>query len=486
MKKIISLMLLVSLVVSCDVNDWLDVKPRGQVESSKFFETQDGYKMALNGVYIQLADAGLYGRDVTMYFPELLAHNFAISSDPSNIANRIGNYDYTYSSVESKISSIFQNYYKAIAQLNDILENLENENGNKFTYNNDKLLRGECLGLRAFLHLDVLRYFGPVPSEASGSEKAIPYVKEVTNDPNTLVSMSYQDVINNITADLDAAEEILKEYDPIVKLSIESLQHTFNVGFEGMPNDEWQFMRQGRFNYYAVLATKARLYHWIGDKSKAVQYAEAVVNSGKLSLVNGSNINNSLDMYPEHIFGLENTDLQEIVEPLFGSNTSTLTQTTIKLNMIYESYLHVNDIRFANNRYWKEKTLDNGGTINLFFKYTGNQDVEADNRIPLIRLAEMYFILIEDLPLEEAKPYFVEFRIARALTSSIDETATTDENALLLQLEKEYRKDFMGEGQMFFFYKKHNYSRFTTPEIFTVPTGGYVLPKPKGQTNFEQ
>ena len=48
---------------------------------------------------------------------------------------------------------------------------------------------GEAYGLRAFLHLEVLRLFGPVPKEASDADIAIPYVTEFTKDPTRTVSL---------------------------------------------------------------------------------------------------------------------------------------------------------------------------------------------------------------------------------------------------------------------------------------------------------
>jgi hypothetical protein len=154
------------------------------------------------------------------------------------------------------------------------------------------------------------------------------------------------------------------------------------------------------------------------------------------------------------------------------------------LNIAYETSVSPSDIRRP-SRYWVQKSTSGTVMTNHFLKYSGSDDVPTNNRVPLLRLAEMYLIAIEDLPLEEAKPYFSDFRIARALDISIEESSLLDEGARLSRLEKEYRKEFYGEGQMFFFYKKHNYESFTWPAAFTVPADGYVIPKPKGQIKFE-
>ena len=61
----------------------------------------------------------------------------------------------------------------------------------------------------------------------------------------------------------------------------------------------------------------------------------------------------------------------------------------------------------------------------------------------------MYFIAVENGDTD----LFRTYRIARNLDASIDGTLT-DQNAIMARLELEYRKDFYGEGQMFFTYKR--------------------------------
>ncbi|MCH3995382.1 MAG: RagB/SusD family nutrient uptake outer membrane protein [Prevotella sp.] len=486
MKKLYILICIVALsFFSC--NDWLDVTPKSEIKSETLYKSEDGYKEALNGVYIKMASADMYGEDASMYYLDGLARMWTIPTTTTSTLYELSNHQYTNSSVESAISNLFMNYYNAIAQLNDILDNLNNSTV-KFSYDNDKLIKGEALGLRAFLHLDLLRLFGPVPSEANDSVKTIPYVTEITNENSKLTSKSWKEVTSDIESDLLQSANLLKKYDPIVRTTIDSLKNTSFMGKGNIPNDSWQLLRQGRFNYYAVLGTLARFYHWIGNNSKAIQCAKMVIDSGKFQLYNEvsfSGSDASLDMYSEHLFGLENPNQQTILEPIFKGETPLLTQTSDYTDAAYESSIHVNDIRYANHRYWEVTTYQNSTKVNHFYKYTGNNNITTDNRVPLLRYVEMYFILIEDLPLAEAKNYFIKYRQSRALSSTIDETSTSDEVSLLSRLEKEYRKEFYGEGQMFFFYKKHNYDHFTWPTNYTVPSGAYDIPLPKDQINFE-
>ena len=102
--------------------------------------------------------------------------------------------------------------------------------------------------------------------------------------------------------------------------------------------------------------------------------------------------------------------------------------------------------------------------------------------VPLVRLAEMYLILVEDLPLDEAKGYFETYRQARGMDVSININSETTRKS---QVEKEYRKEFWGEGQMFYYYKLHNITSWSIPQSVTIPMNGFVVPKPQGQTAFE-
>ena len=140
--------------------------------------------------------------------------------------------------------------------------------------------------------------------------------------------------------------------------------------------------------------------------------------------------------------------------------------------------------KITTHPYWEPEIYPNQ-TINHFRKYTGNSRISSVNRVPLLRLAEMYLILIENLPLTEAAPYFSAFRIARSMDISTEASSMADEPSRMDRVEKEYRKDFFGEGQMFFFYKRHNYSVYTWPNTHILPANPYVVPRPKDQIKFE-
>lgn len=94
----------------------------------------------------------------------------------------------------------------------------------------------------------------------------------------------------------------------------------------------------------------------------------------------------------------------------------------------------------------------------------------------------MYLILIENSSLTEAQEYFETFLAGHGNGLCY---FVGNETARKSQVEKEYRKDFWGEGQMFYYYKRQNKTNWSLPQNMTVPANGFVVPKPQGQTAFE-
>lgn len=497
MKKynILFLSLLLLLFAACE--SWLDVSPRQEMKQEQMLENEEGYKSVLTGVYILMASESLYGRNMSYYFTDYLARVWTpgqATSTRNKEDHYIPNWDFKHINVEPIIDNIWKTYYSCIVQLNDILENID-ASRSMFANNNYELIKGEALGLRAFLHLELLRLFGPIPEEVAAEKLAIPYVKESTLDPGLLISLPYEEVCNRIINDLNEAEELLK-VDPIISSSNSNLNSTNRFDtWETKPADSWQMARQVRFNYYAVKGTKARYYHWTGNPEEAVRFAKEVVEAKnddgtlKFRLSNANDYSNSKDypinlvMLSEHLFGLHNPSFQTQIQPYFKSSNSRLSQTESAITEAYEK--NTLDIRNVNGRYWQKKNYPNNVVVNHFLKYSGNDKLTAVDKIPLLRLAEMYFILIENLPLGSIDTYLDEYAVSRNIAQLIGSITSSGE--LISRLEKEYRKEFMGEGQLFFFYKKHRYEVLTWPSNFRIPEAyaDYEIPKPSSQTVFE-
>lgn len=474
---------LLTLVCSC--SDWLDVNPRTEMKEEEMYQSEKGFKNVMNGIYIRLASKNLYGRNMSYYFPDLLAGYWV--KTPNTTVSYIASYNYTASAVESTVKTIWSNYYTAIAHLNDLLENLE-KTQIAFSNGNKELLLGEAYGLRAFIHLEVLRLFGPVPAGATDETVAIPYVTELTRDPSLLVSVTYGEVKKHILEDLDKAAEYLQN-DPFVQGSMYDFNNPGGNKQKYTPSDDWHYYRQTHLNRYAVDAIRARFYQWIGDGAQAAVYAKKIVETEnpdgteKFTLATEANTytvseGKNLVMACEHIFALDCSGLQDNINGVLVS--SSLAKPSLYLENTWIDKVYENqssDIRCKSGRYF---LVD--GSNATYLKYYKSGVIEETDKVPLVRLAEMYLILMENLPVGEAQDYWETFRVARGM----DITVNADtETALRNQVEKEYRKEFWGEGQMFFYYKRHAMTGWSLPQPVTVPVNGFVVPKPQGQTAFE-
>jgi hypothetical protein len=494
-----SFQLLTVAFVLTGCNDYLNVLPRETMKSDVLYSSQDGFRNALNGIYIQIADEDLYGKNASMYLPEYLVRHWTIPpTDKTANIYVISNYDFSNNKGNALITTIWTAYYKTIAQINDLLAHLETTDV-KFSDMTYPLLKGEALGLRAFLHLEVLRLWGPVPALATKDMKTIPYVTEFTNNAEKTSFSTWQTVIESITKDLNDADSLLADIDPIKKFS----PATLNSGNSNQNlEDHWFYYRQNRFNIYAVRATKARLYNWLatnndyGTEAKllAIQYAQEIIDAkndttkvAQFELYSRQTF--SADdhiMMGECIFAAYNSNLSDVVLPLYENVEPTLTQTTENLDNAYEAAQNAQDVRYGamtEGRYWVNSTdLSSGINANHFLKYSDKQ-----KQVPLIRLPEMYFILWENLTPPAGNTTFNKFRTYRYLNVSLHNSLTS-EAAVRERLEKEYRKEFYGEGQMFFFYKRHQYTTLPYPDAFALPQGldNYMIPLPEGQQKFIQ
>ena len=242
-------------------SDWLNVKPSDRVSEENAFSTISGFKQALNGIYVELNQSDLYGRALTAEFVEILAQGYAINVEAT--ANLLlSKYEYGGSDAKSRASAIWAKAYNLIANTNLLVKNCD---VNRSVLPDDyyHIVKGEALALRAMLHFDLFRLFGPVYGKDS-TVTSIPYYKEFVLDvkPSLLGNEFIQQVID----DLSEAEENLQEYDPVI---------TF--GPKGDRLDNFKSDRNLRLNYYAVQALLSRVYLYRGNNAKALEYAKKVI-----------------------------------------------------------------------------------------------------------------------------------------------------------------------------------------------------------------
>ncbi len=475
MKKEIIAFLLLTLIFISGCKKWLDAKPKTAVEQSQLFTSEQGFEDAMYGVYTVMSNSSLYGDQLTMSFMDVLAQNYSCQTVPGNSFYQAAIYNYTDAGVKTRITNIWDSMYNAITNVNNILLNIDAKK-NLFQPGNYELIKGEALGLRAFMHFDLLRIFGG--SYAShASRNAIPYVTTVSGGVTPLSTVS--GILDSVIADLTAASGLLSGY--------KAIDVNFPVDNVTLQND-WLNRRQSHFNYWAAEAALARVYLYKGDKQNALVHATNVINSGLFSFETSDRISNYHDytFIPEQIFSLSKFNLLTQVNTYFKTPSGTVnTGVSVQLtntyggggivDQIYEiASGGVTDVRYA--RLWQLS-----GNVYFDTKYWQEASNQAfNNLVPLMRLPEMYYIAAECSDPAAATGYLNTVREHRGLS---DLPAGLDAPTVQNEIFKEYGKEFYAEGQLFYYYKRLDKSqiRFLATQA---SDNIYILPLPDAELQY--
>lgn len=133
--KVHVLIILTGMIIgfsSC--NDWLNVDAQDTVTEKELFQEGDGFRTALNGVYKQMADPALYGKEMTWGFLDVLGKVYLRNGFRSHTAyyKVYNSYAYTDAVVKELIGPIWEKTYTAIANCNNIIGKIEKIEANKF------------------------------------------------------------------------------------------------------------------------------------------------------------------------------------------------------------------------------------------------------------------------------------------------------------------------------------------------------------------
>ena len=254
--------LLIASTTSCA--DWLDVKMEDQIMDNMLYSEESGFKIALNGAYLDMIN--LYGSDLSAGKIDIMAQYYNVTENYNHTYKIYPGYKFDDGEYESFRDNVWTKAYRLIANLNVLLEHCDEE-GSALSPTLYPIVKGEALALRAMIHLDMLRLFGPVYNDATASEKCIPYQLSSSKDIQPLLPAS--EVLENVIKDLKDASDLLKDSDPIITDGIRNSLQNDN----GLDNDFLNY-RQLRLNYYATQALLARAYAWKGDKTEAYNIAK--------------------------------------------------------------------------------------------------------------------------------------------------------------------------------------------------------------------
>ena len=458
-----SLLVLVCFsIIAC--NDWLSVKPKTEMEAEDLFSTEAGFKDALAGVYTAMTKSSLYGREMTYGIVDVVAQQWGSIGTNHRYANAL-KYEYEATNTKPIIDTLWSGLYNAIANANSILAYID-KSSVIFTGDNKQIIKGEALALRAFLHFDLLRMYGTI-YEQNPTSKRIAYRTVFNREPKEMQASNV--VVDSIIADLKQAEILLTDTDP---LNFDFPKDEYEE--QNMTSDRFLFYRHKRMNLYAVKALLARVYLYAGNKIEAANYAKQVIDSKQFDFVADVA---DLQRSKEIVFSIYVDDFDLQVKEEFGTNGSYYVST---MNFLYEMFdvTHdgTNDFRIREGVSFDFAL--NGITTRKYRQE--NMWSSTEGTVVLIRLAEMYYVLAEcAADAQTAAGYLNAVREARG----VDPTGLT-EATRLNEIEKEYRKEFYGEGQLFFFYKRHGYTTFLHCPVERMVEKNYMFTWPENEELF--
>lgn len=485
-----------NLIIGCAVlvglsacNDWLDVTPEDTVTEDELYKTGEGYRNALNGVYQQMSSSDMYGGEMSWGMVDALGRMYMVGGRSGGIPSTsayyqiLKNNNYASTKVTPIVEQMWSKTFNSIANCNNLLERIREEDPAKFRgYELEQhLIEGEALALRAILHFDMFRLFAPAPVKDDG-RAYIPYFETYPLRYETRIPL--QEGLERVRRDLIKAKELVAPFDTLAE---HQMWMKINYRFEGcrrvgnttdLPTDLFYAYRGYRMNYYAICAMLARVYNYSGMHAEANELAQEVIDASferekYFSFTPGSDMENgNRKLYNDLIFSLSNTKIFDIYEARNIVNNKSI----FLLNNYPRMFDDEGDFR---KKYLVTVTGSTGICNKYLNTYTGQFTDFAEDMLPMIRLSEMYYIQAE-YEMEQGNAALAESKleaVREGRNCTIGNLHIKDKNpsevkdAFRSELIKEAHREFMSEGQVFFYYKKLGIrpSGMTSDEHFYFP-----------------
>lgn len=459
-KNTILSLLAVLLMSSCN---WLEVSPSNEVNEKNL-----DLRNALNGIYLKLSSTSLYGSNLSYGFVEVLAQQYI----PERMLNtssyyKASQYLYDDASVKSVISNIWSNAYNGIASCNHLIHLVTESAPGDFPGREmeQNIIHGEALALRALFHFDILRMFAPSMLVDDG-KKYIPYVDEYPVITTTYYTNA--EILEKIKKDLLEARKLVAmcdvEQNP--EWMFTSCRMLANTTYSP-PDDVFFAYRGYRMNYYAVTALLARVYLWEKDYKQAYDMAKEVMDAAYdgrkfFGFVVDSKLESDLKDIENIIFTAYRKTLLDEYKP-YTLDEDSKTMFLLKKSDIFNE-ASSEDKRGSSSMFG----LSSKYGVEYSKKYLIEEGKTGHDMIPILRLSEMYYIAAEYHAqinkFTEAKELLTTVRQKRGIMTTPINFESIE--GFYSELIKEVRKELLGEGQLYFLYKRLDRKTFGTDVKF--------------------
>lgn len=242
MKKIfISILSLLLFFTACD--DRLDLNPYDGLVVETVFDNEDGFTNAIRGVYGGFLANGFYGENTGILISgEVLSDNVTQKLDGRGTLSAL--WEWRNGPNDDGFGSYGQGY-RIISRANAILDNIDRINPSDFRNN----IEGEALALRAIAHFEIVRVYSKIPTQSADANDALGIYYATSFNPDiktrrlgTTVKMVYDQMID----DLEKAYDLINALNP-----------------------------NGRLTKAAVAGMLSRVYLYMGDYDKVIEWADA-------------------------------------------------------------------------------------------------------------------------------------------------------------------------------------------------------------------
>ncbi|MCK7554829.1 RagB/SusD family nutrient uptake outer membrane protein [Chitinophaga sedimenti] len=337
--KITFFSLLMAGLSSC--KKWLDLQPEDQFTQEQVYTNPTRIAQALNGLYATLSDNNMYGGRMSMTTLELLAQRYFINAGATGERPQVQQYAYDKTDAQNAFEAIWRNSYNAVSDINEFIGSLETYSVSVLDAPTLALYKGEAIGLRSMIQLDMLRLFGPV-YRTDSTLPAVPYYNKVATALSPLLPANQ--AMDSILRDLRMASALLAA-DPVIT---QGPMHT--LLYDGR---DFARLRNYRMNYYAVQLLLARAELYRGNTTNALLIAETALQGTTrwFPWVEGSRTMISVDpdrvYYTEVLMGLYHAKLAENHKAWFAADVTDASIYRPEQNVLdatFEGY--GNDVRY--------------------------------------------------------------------------------------------------------------------------------------------
>jgi len=458
-KTIARLAFLVPALMAGSACTDLALEPTASVSNDVYFETVTDFEAAIVGAYDILSSAGYYGRSIHL-MSDIMGEDVKQNSS-ANRYQEFADFEGQVVTGHDYETDLWENAYIAINRANMVLSKGANFEPPAALAGDFNQILGEAYALRGLVHFDLVKMYAQhYTFTADASHPGVPIVLEMD--------------INALPARNTVAE--------VYAQAISDL----NMGISMMTDT-----RDGAYmmSKEAAQAILSRIYLYMEDWSNAAAMADAVIGSGKYSLLSGTAL---VDIY---VSGNTSEAIFEIPMSSDDSRGSDHLGGMYR-DSGYGDYLPAKDlldlVDDADVRWgWFDVDAALSGNYASHRVDKWPTDTNWDN-IPVIRLAEVYLNRAEArarLNQDANAQADLNLIRQRSLPSAPDVTATGQ--ALLDEIALERRIELGYEGHSIHDLMRHKQG-FTRDDCtgdvcsVTYPCQFCILPIPQPETDVNE